>query len=262
MHTNDNINTVADTVFLDNTITDRVNDGIILTQRNTGLKFGTDALFLSAFVPEKAKKTVAAELGSGTGIISLLLLQRKKADRIFAFEVQECYAKLTEHNANQNGFADRLTAICKNVCDARAEDCGGEVDIVVSNPPYMLANGGLHPQNEEKDIAKREVLGKIEDFAKCASRLLKWGGSFYCVYRPDRLPSLIYALKKANLEPKKLTLVYDNPNSKPCLVLLSARKGSGEELNITRPLYLKESADNKEYTKDAQAVFDGLPLEL
>ena len=76
MHTNDNINTAADTGFLDNSITDRVNDGIILTQRNTGLKFGTDALFLSAFVPEKAKKTVAAELGSGTGIISLLLLQR------------------------------------------------------------------------------------------------------------------------------------------------------------------------------------------
>lgn len=262
MQTYDNTNEVSNIDFLDNTVTDKVNDGIILTQRNTGLKFGTDALFLSAFVPEKAKQTVAAELGSGTGIISLLLLQRKKADKIFAFEVQECYARLTEHNAKQNGFSDRLSAICKNVCDARSEDCGGEVDIVVSNPPYMLANGGLHPQNEEKDIAKREVLGNIDDFAKCASRLLKWGGSFFCVYRPDRLPSLITALKNANLEPKKLTLVYDNPTSKPCLVLLSARKGSGEELNITRPLYLRASADSKEYSKEAQAVFDGKPLEL
>ncbi|MBR6741822.1 MAG: methyltransferase [Clostridia bacterium] len=258
----DNVSKTVDTDFLDNTVTDRVNDGIILTQRNTGLKFGTDALFLSAFVPERTKPTVAAELGSGTGIISLLVLQRKKADKAFAFEVQECYARLTEHNARQNGFSESLTAICKNVCDVRADDCGGEVDIVVSNPPYMLANGGLHPQNEEKDIAKREVLGSIEDFAQCASRLLKWGGSFYCVYRPDRLPSLITALKDANLEPKKLTLVYDNPTSKPCLVLISARKGSGEELNITRPLYLKSSADSKEYSKEVQAVFDGKPLEL
>ena len=113
MQTYDNTNEVSNIDFLDNTVTDKVNDGIILTQRNTGLKFGTDALFLSAFVPEKAKPTVAAELGSGTGIISLLLLQRKKADKIFAFEVQECYARLTEHNAKQNGFSDRLSAYVK-----------------------------------------------------------------------------------------------------------------------------------------------------
>lgn len=244
------------------TVTDRVNDGIVLTQRKKGLKFGTDALLLAAYMPEQKKPIRAAELGSGTGIISLLALQRKKADRIFAYEIQESYAELTRFNAAENGMEDRLTVICKNIKDASSADCGGELDTVFSNPPYMALGAGLHCTEGEKDIARREICGTVADFTAAASRLLKWGGTFYCVYRPERVATLISAMKEARLEPKMLTFVYEHPEAEPCLVLCAARKGSGEGVKVTRPLYLRKSKDSAEYTPETQAVYDGKPLEL
>ncbi len=244
------------------TVTDRVNDGIVLTQRTKGLKFGTDALLLAAYMPEQKKPIRAAELGSGTGIISLLALQRKKADRIFAYEIQESYAELTRFNAAQNGMEDRLTVICKNIKDASSADCGGELDAVFSNPPYMALGAGLQCTEGEKDIARREICGTAADFAAAASRLLKWGGTFYCVYRPERVITLISALKDARLEPKKLTFVYEHPEAEPCLVLCAARKGSGEGVKVTRPLYLRKDKSNAEYTSETQAIYDDKPLEL
>ncbi len=244
------------------TVTDRVNDGIVLTQRTKGLKFGTDALLLAAYMPESKKTIRAAELGSGTGIISLLALQRKKADRIFAYEIQESYAELTRFNAAQNGMEDKLTVICKNIKEASSADCGGELDAVFSNPPYMAVGAGLHCTEGEKDIARREICGTAADFAAAASRLLKWGGTFYCVYRPERIATLISAMKDAKLEPKQLTFVYEHPEAEPCLVLCAARKGSGEGVKVTRPLYLRKDKKSAEYTPETRAVYDGRPLEL
>ena len=244
------------------TVTDRVNDGIVLTQRTKGLKFGTDALRLAAYMPEQKKPIRAAELGSGTGIISLLALQRKKAETVFAYEIQESYAQLTAFNAAQNGMADKLSVICKNIKDASPADCGGELDAVFSNPPYMALGAGLHCTEGEKDIARREICGTAADFAAAASRLLKWGGTFYCVYRPERVATLICAMKDARLEPKKLTFVYEHPEAEPCLVLCAARKGSGEGVTVTRPLYLRKDKASSEYTPEAQAIYDGKPLEL
>lgn len=244
------------------TVTDQVNDGIVLTQRKKGLKFGTDALLLAACMPEQKKPLRAAELGSGTGIISLLCLQRNKADRIYAYEIQKEYAELTRFNAKQNGFDNKLTVICKNVKDAVFADCGGELDAVFSNPPYMACGAGLHCTEGEKDIARREICGTVSDFANAAARLLKWGGSFYCVYRPERLTALICALKNAKLEPKKLTFVYEHPEAEPCLVLCTAKKGSGEGLKVTRPLYLRKDKSSAEYSPEVEAVYNGKVLEL
>jgi len=244
------------------TVTDRVNDGIVLTQRNKGLKFGTDALLLAAYMPEQKKPLRAAELGSGTGIISLLCLQRSKASTVFAYEVQQTYAELTACNARQNGMEDKLFVINKDVREASVADCGGELDAVFSNPPYMACGAGLHSAESEKDIARREICGKIDDFTAAAARLLKWGGNFYCVYRPERVATLIAAMKGSGLEPKKLTFVYEHPEAEPCLVLCAARKGSGEGVKVTRPLYLRKEKASAEYSPEAEAVYNGKPLEL
>ena len=115
------------------TVTDRVNDGIVLTQRTKGLKFGTDALLLAAYMPEQKKPIRAAELGSGTGIISLLALQRKKAETVFAYEIQESYAQLTAFNAAQNGHTCLPRIKVLEVVEKLIDVNGGLVDDGVEN---------------------------------------------------------------------------------------------------------------------------------
>ena len=104
------------------------------------------------------------EFGSGTGIISLLLLQKNKVNKIYAYEVQDDFAQLTKRNAELNGFSDSLSVFSKDVRDARAEDLGGEVDVVFSNPPYMKANSGINSKDTQMNIARREISGNISDF--------------------------------------------------------------------------------------------------
>lgn len=233
---------------------DVVNDGITLIQKTDGLTYGTDAFLLSSYINSKNKKCV--EFGSGTGIISLLMLQRKKASKVYAYEIQPEFAKLTARNARINQLENELNVICKDVRESSQADCGGDVDIIFTNPPYMKNGAGINSNTDEKNIARREIYGGIYDFCSAAKRLLRFGGKFYCVYRPDRLAELIYSLKSNSLEPKKLTLVHPYYDEPPSLVLIEARLGAGEELNITRPLYIYNDKEHKTFSADMQYIYD------
>ena len=233
---------------------DTVNDQIKLIQRKKGLTFGTDALLLASYINEK--ESPAAEFGTGTGIISLLLLSRNKADKIYAYEVQEEFADLAERNARINGLDRRLIIHAKDVRDSSSEDTDGEVEYVFSNPPYMKSGAGLTNAASEKNIARREVFGTIDDFSKSAKKLLKYQGSFYLVYRPDRLGTLISSLKTHSLEPKRVTFVHPDIDSPPSLLLIEARLGAGEELKITKPLILYKNKEHTEYTEDMSYIYE------
>lgn len=233
---------------------DKVNDNINLIQRKNGLTFGTDALLLAAFVSKHGRR--ACELGCGTGIISLLLLQRKKADTIFAYEVQDEFADLTKRNATINGFEDVLIVHNKDLRNAQSTDNNGELDFIFTNPPYMKFGAGLNNDHDEKNIARREVFGTISDFCNISKKLLKFGGRFYCVYRPDRLAELMYAMRNASIEPKKLTFVHSHSDAPPSLVLIEGRLGAGEELNVTRPLVMYTDRSHKEYTEDLKYIYE------
>ncbi len=233
---------------------DKVNDNISLIQRKNGLTFGTDALLLAAYISRHGK--IACELGSGTGIISLLLLQRKKTDKIYAFELQEEFSSLTFKNAVLNGLEDKLTVINKDVREASSSNIECEADLVFTNPPYMKMGAGLCNRYDEKNIARREVFGTISDFCLCAKRLLKFGGRFYCVYRPDRLAELIYSMRAASIEPKRLTFVHTESDAPPSLVLIEGRLGAGEELCVTRPLIVYTDQSHDEYTDDLKYIYE------
>ncbi|MBQ2863150.1 MAG: methyltransferase [Clostridia bacterium] len=233
---------------------DKVNDDITLIQRTDGLTYGTDALLLSAYINASRKKCV--EFGSGTGIISLMMLARNKAKVVYAYEVQKEFANLTYRNAIINCCSEKLKVINKDIREANVPDIQEEADIVFSNPPYMKNGAGLTSATDEKNIARREVFGSIFDFCAAAKRLLKYGGKFYCVYRPDRLAELIHSLKSNSLEPKKMTFVHPHADSSPSLVLLESRLGGGEELKITRPLIIYEDKTHTDYTCDMQYIYD------
>jgi len=216
---------------------DEVNENIRLIQKKNGLTFGTDAYLLAAFLRTKSKER-AVDLGSGTGIIPLLCMSRSKASHFYALEIQRSFADLISRNVELNGFSEKITPLCIDVRAITSQDVGGEVGIVTANPPYMTVNSGERNSADEKYIARHEVAGSIFDFCAAAGRLLKYGGRFYCVFRPNRLADLFAALRSAELEPKRMTLVHSNALSKPSMVLVEAQKGAGASMTITPPLCL------------------------
>ena len=188
---------------------DEVNEGLRLIQRQDGLTFGTDAYLLAAYVAA-APGALCVDLGSGTGIVSLLLTQRDRVARAVGVEVQQPFCDLLRRNAALNGLEERVDVICANVQSvdqrrlgqALGQEQGATADVVVCNPPYMRADSGARNVHDEKYIARHEVCGDVGDFCAAAARLLRFGGRFYVVWRPDRLMDLLAALREHRLEPK------------------------------------------------------------
>lgn len=214
---------------------DTVNDRLRLIQKTDGITFGTDALLLAGYIGRGYEN--ALELGTGTGILPLLLLAREKAKKVTALEIQEDYADLAKRNAALNGFSDRFFP---RLCDVRefAPDAGESYDLVFTNPPYMKLGAGYENPVQRKNIARREVHGTIDDFLLCAGRALNYGGTFTVVYRPDRLSPLFSAMRRAGIEPKRATFVHADAEAPASLVLVEGRRGGGEGLYLTPPLLL------------------------
>lgn len=238
---------------------DEVNEQIRLIQKKKGLTFGTDAFLLAAYV-NPTPKTHAVDLGSGTGILPLLLLARGKIQKATAVEVQPAFAELIAKNAALNGLSERITPLCANVRDLRPEDIGGEVGLVISNPPYMKCTSGKRNESDEKYIARHEVCGNIGDFCACAARLLRHGGKFVCVWRPDRLTDLLNAMHSSRLEPKRMTFVHADSESEPCSVLIEAIKGGAPSVRVSAPLILytthTQGESVRKLTDQAQKIYD------
>ena len=246
-----------------NTTSLKINDNLTLSQNTKGLTFGTDAYLLSAFVSGGSKKR-AADLGSGTGVISLLCQSRGKFAHVYAIEIQNDFAALIEQNAASNFLSDKISAVCSDVRDVKSSHTDGELDCVFSNPPYMKVDSGKRNQHDEKFIARHEVYGGIEDFCACAYRLLKHGGKFYTVWRPDRLTDIICALRNNRLEPKNIVFVHAHPNAHPSMVLIESMKGGASGNKLHRPLYLSLNAEDSKkniLSPDAQRIYDTCSFE-
>ena len=230
---------------------DFVNDRLKLIQQTDGLTFGTDALLLAGYISGKYK--YGCEFGAGSGIISLLLLTREKVVNAVALEVQEKYALLSSRNAIENKLDDRLNVVHTDIRYYRPEK---EFDIIYTNPPYMKTDSGRANIKDEKNIARHEVCGDIGDFCKSARKMLKYGGCFAVVYRHDRLCDLIYSMRKADIEPKRITFVHADTESEPSMVLVEGKAGGKSGLLVTRPLIIYTDKDHKEYSEDMNYIME------
>ena len=251
---------------------DEVNEGLKLIQRKNGLTFGTDAYLLASYVTP-SPNAVCVDLGSGSGIIPLLLAQRAKVGRVVGVEIQPPFAELIERNAALNGLQDRVFTACADVRDMTqlrlgailGESQGRAADIVVSNPPYMRADSGYRNRHDEKFLARHEHCGDVGDFCAAAARLLRYGGKFYVVYRPDRMVDLISALRQNGLEPKRMTMVHADEQSAPCMMLLEARLGGAPLLQMTKPLLLhalqSRTLPHRPLSETAQTIYDTMSFD-
>lgn len=225
----------------------KINDDVTLIESEDGLKFTTDAYLLSAFIKRPKGTTVrAAEFGAGTGVISLLVWARGLADSITAYEVQERFYDIMRRNVEYNGADGAITPRLADVRNVSEASEGCQYDYVFSNPPYMKMGSGRGNDSDEKNIARREVMGVLDDFCAAAARLTKFGGTFYVVYRPERSAELMTSLSRHGLEPKLLTYVHPDSKSRPSLILCAAKRGGNPGLTVTPPLLLYRDGTREE----------------
>ena len=236
---------------------DEVNDNLKLIQAKDGLTFGTDAYLLAAYMSEMHINH-AVELGGGTGIISLLTAVHGRAKQIVCAEVQESFGDLIGRNAALNRLDHIVQPLHADIRDLTPEVLGFEAQVVFTNPPYMKTTSGKRNVCDAKYIARHEVFGSIFDFCRAADRILKFGGKFFCVWRPDRLSELMEAMNKNHLEPKRMTFVHADMNTPPSTVLVEAKKGAAPSLVITPPLLLHPADSkigNRPQSEDAMAIY-------
>ena len=218
-------------------IRETVIGGMVLRESGESLCLGTDALLLSAYI-RKNSKARALELGAGSGVISLLLAKRGTLRNITAVEIQKELSMLCELNIKKNGLSDTVRAMCSDVRELKQTDVGG-VSVIYANPPYMKVGHGRENDSHLRNAARHEVYGGMNEFTECAGRLLKTGGRYYTVYRPDRLETLFSSLRDNRLCPKRMTFVALDTGHSPSSVLTEAVKDGSQSLYLTPTLYLK-----------------------
>ena len=209
-----------------------------IIQNKNGFCFGIDAVLLSDFAKEIPSNAKVLDLGTGTGILGILLCGKTKLSKIYGIDIQEDVCDMASRSIKLNNLENKFEIINKNIKDLKDIFEENTFNAIVSNPPYKKDNSGLKNESKTKLISRHEITASLEDFIKISSKLLKNNASIYMVHRPERLSDLFYLLRKYNLEPKRLRLVHSYGNSKPKLVLVKATKNSKSFLNIEEPLII------------------------
>lgn len=222
-----------------------------IIQNKDGFCFGIDSVLLSDFSKEIPTGSTVLDLGTGTGILGILLCGKTKLSKIYGIDVQEEVCQMAQRSVKLNNLEDRFEIINDNIKNLNTifENCS--IDAIVSNPPYKKNNSGLKNESQTKLISRHEITASLEDFIEISSKLLKDNSSLYMVHRPERLSDLFYLLRKYKLEPKKLRMVQSYFDSKPKLVLVKATKNAKSFLNIENPLiiYNKDGTYTSEILK-------------
>lgn len=218
-------------------IDDLQRNGYRIIQNRNGFCFGMDAVLLSGFVSAKPQDRII-DLGTGTGIIPLLLNAKTGSKDITGIEIQEESAEMAQRSVRLNDLEEEVHILKGDIRHVTEMFPAKSFDIVVSNPPYMKNSGGLQNPEEAKAIARHEILCNFEDVVKAASGLLKVGGKFFLVHRPERLAELIDTLREYRLEPKRIRMVHSFINEKAVMVLIEAASGGGTFLKVEPPLII------------------------
>ena len=204
--------------------------GVIVSKQHT---FGTDAMLLAHFANPK-RNDIACDFGSGCGIIPFLWLRDGKCKEITAIEIQEngCNQMLRSKELNNTEKITILNRDLKEINDLQS----GSFDLVTMNPPYKIENGGIKNDEEYATIARHETFCNMNDIAKSAARLLRFGGKFCICHRPERVFDAMYSMRENGIEPKTLRFVSKKGDTQPWLVLIEGKRGAKNGLKVEKNL--------------------------
>ena len=209
--------------------------------------FGMDAVLLSAFAKVKAGECVL-DLGTGTGILPILLATNTKGKHFTGLEIQEESADMACRSVRHNRLEEQIDIVTGDIKEASQIFGKGSMDVITTNPPYMIGGHGMANPESAKAIARHEVLCTLEDIIRESARILKAGGRFYMVHRPFRLAAILTAMCEAKLEPKRMRLVYPYVDKEPNMVLIEGIRGAKSRMTVDPPLIVYEKDGS--YTRE------------
>jgi tRNA1(Val) A37 N6-methylase TrmN6 len=236
---------------------DRLDDLIIndlkIIQRDDQFRFSLDAILLAHFATVRTH-TVAVDLGTGTGVIALLLAVRG-ATQVTGVEISPVMAELAARSVKMNQLAGRISIQNADLRNLRGQLPAGVFDLVVSNPPYRSMGKGFLNPNDKVAMARHEVTATLDEVVAAARYLIKYRGRFAMVHLPERIPEILEALRRSDIEPKRLRLVHSSIDKKPNMVLVEGVRGAKSGLEVLPPLIVYDKKGN--YCPEILAWYQG-----
>lgn len=233
-------------------LVDLQNNGLVIIQDRERFCFGMDAVLLSGFATARPNDLVL-DMGTGTGILPILMSQKTEAKHFTGLEIQPESAEMAERSVRMNHLEERISIVQGDIKKASEIFGKSSFDVIVTNPPYMNEGHGLQNPSDAKTIARHEVLCTFSDIATQAEAVLKPGGRLFLVHRPFRLSELMVTLAAHHLEPKRMRLVYPYVDREPNMVLLECVRGGKVRINVEKPLIIWERPG--EYTQEMKNCY-------
>lgn len=216
--------------------------------------FGMDAVLLSAFANVKEGEK-AIDLGTGTGIIPILMEARGKGNQFTALEIQSESADMARRSVKLNHLEDKIDVVEGDIKEASGIFGKGSFHVVTTNPPYMVGNHGLASKAEALNIARHEVACTLEDIIRESAALLKNKGRFYMVHRPFRLAEIMSLMVQYKIEPKRMRLVHPYIHKEPNMVLIEGLRGGNSRITVEPPLVIY--TEDGTYTSEVKKLYYG-----
>lgn len=216
-------------------IDDLQRNGLRIIQKTDGFCFGMDAVLLSGFAWAKAGERVL-DLGTGTGIIPLLLSAKTEGDHFTGLEIQTEIAEMAGRSVALNNLEEKIDIVDGDIKEASRIFGAASFDVVTTNPPYMNDAHGLKNPTEVKAVSRHEVLCTLEDVVREGAKVLKPGGRMYMVHRPHRLIEILGTMKEYRMEPKRMKFVHPFNDKEANMVLIEAVRGGGAWMKVEAPV--------------------------
>ena len=226
--------------------------GLKIIQNTEGFCFGIDSVLLTEFAKDMKKNKTIVDLGTGTGIIGILLTKKVEASKVIGVELQKDVAQMAKRSVELNNLQNVMQILNEDVHSLSIEK--NSFDYIVTNPPYKKKGTGIINKEDKQLISRHETTVNLEEWIEVASNLLKDNGAIYMVHRPERLNEIIQDLRKYKLEPKRIRFVYPKKNKDANLVLIKAVKYANEFLKVEKPLIIYN--EDGSYTDEILKIYE------
>ena len=227
-------------------------NGYCIIQDPERFCFGMDAVLLSSFAKAKKGERVL-DLGTGTGIIPILMEAKTGAENFTALEIQEESADMARRSVLYNHLENRINVVTGDIKDASKIFGASSFDVITTNPPYMIGEHGISCNSDAKAIARHEVLCDLDDILRESAKMLRQGGRFYMVHRPFRLAEIFSKMVAYKIEPKRMQLVYPYVDKEPNMVLIEGLRGGKSRITVEKPLIVYK--EKGVYTQDIHEIY-------
>lgn len=226
--------------------------GLKIIQNTNGFCFGVDSVLLTEFAKDMKKNKTIVDLGTGTGIIGILLSKKVEASKVIGIEIQKDVAEMALRSVELNNLQNIMQILNEDVKSLSLEK--NSFDYVVTNPPYKKIGTGIINKEDKQIISRHETTVNLDEWLKVASNLLKDNGAIYMIHRPERLNEIIENLRKYRLEPKRIRFVYPKVSKDANLVLIKAVKYANSFLKVEKPLIIYN--EDGSYTDEILKIYE------